>query len=178
VLSAGWVEAGEVVAAGIAVAGVGDGDVPDRDEQHALNGDVGFERATVGGDSAIFGGQVGVVGVGDRHRCGAEGTMQVGVARSGAAGFDLAGRFVVSRGGACPRREVLCGGNLVMSAPVSATMMSAVCPPIPGMVQIRSRKLRKGSITASIRSVSCSTSIWAAPRFPDCGFRVHLRCEL
>jgi hypothetical protein len=31
-----------------------------------------------------------------------------------------------------------------MSAPVSATTMSAVYPPMPGMVQIRSRKLRKG----------------------------------
>ena len=76
-----------------------------------MHGDVGFERATAGGDPAIFGGQVGVVGVGDRHRRGAEGTLQVGVARSGAARFDLAGRFVVSRGGARPRREMLCGGG-------------------------------------------------------------------
>ena len=42
------VEAGEVVAAGIVVLGVGRGDVPDRDEQCALHGDVGFERATAG----------------------------------------------------------------------------------------------------------------------------------
>ena len=40
------VEAGEVVAAGIVVSGVGRGDVPDRHQQRALHGDVGFERAT------------------------------------------------------------------------------------------------------------------------------------
>ena len=55
-------EAGELVAAGIVVGGVGRGDVPDH-EQCALKGAVGFERVAAGGDAAIFGGQVGVAGV-------------------------------------------------------------------------------------------------------------------
>jgi hypothetical protein len=30
----------------------------------------------------------------------------------------------------------------------------------------------------SVRALRVSEDGWAAPRFPDCGFRVHLRCEL
>ena len=41
-----------------------------------MNGDVRFERATAGGYPAIFGSQVGAVGVGNRHRRGAEGTLR------------------------------------------------------------------------------------------------------
>ena len=74
------VESGVVVPARIAVGGVGCGDVPDRDEQCPLYGDVGFERAAPAGDAAIFGSQLGAVGVRDRHRCGTEGTLQVRVA--------------------------------------------------------------------------------------------------
>ena len=48
-----------------------------------------------------------------------------------------------------------------MSAPVSAKTTWAVYPPMPGG-QIRSRKLRKGRITTSIRSVA-----WARARVPD-----------
>lgn len=53
------VEAGEVVPAGVVVGGVGRGDVPDRDEQCALNGDVGFQGAAASGDPPIFGEHVG-----------------------------------------------------------------------------------------------------------------------
>ena len=48
------VEPGEVVAAGIVVGGVSRGDVPDRDEQCALNRDVRFEWASAGGDSKVM----------------------------------------------------------------------------------------------------------------------------
>ena len=51
-----WVEAGVIVPAGVAVGGVGCGDVPDRDEQCALYGDVGFEWSAPAGDSSVFGG--------------------------------------------------------------------------------------------------------------------------
>ena len=44
-------------------------------------------------------------------------------------------------------------GKTLMSAPVSATITSAVRVPTPGMVPIRSQKARKGSITTSIRAV-------------------------
>lgn len=105
------VEAGEVVATGIVVGGVGGGDMPDCGEQRAVNGDVGLEGAAAGGNAAVFGGRVGVMGVGDRDRCGAEGAVQIGVGRSGATGFGLAGRFVVAGGGARSRCEVLGGGE-------------------------------------------------------------------
>jgi len=60
--------------------------------------------------------------------------------------------------GVVPAQDAKCSaeGNRLMSAPVSATMTSAVFPPMPGMVQIKSRKRRKGSITTSIRAVSSS----------------------
>jgi hypothetical protein len=77
----------------------------------ALDGDVGFERAPAGSDPVVLGCQVGAVGVGDRHGRGIESTLQVGITRSGAAGFDLAGGFAVARGDARPRRKVLCGGE-------------------------------------------------------------------
>jgi hypothetical protein len=48
------VEPGEVVPTGIVVWGVGRGDVPDCDEQCALNGDVGSQRAAASGDPAIL----------------------------------------------------------------------------------------------------------------------------
>src|ERR1035437_2441653 len=43
-------------------------------------------------------------------------------------------------------------GNLLMSAPVSAIMTSATLVEIPGIVEIRSRAPRKGSITTSMKS--------------------------
>ena len=55
-----------------------------------------------------------------------------------------------------------CVANTFMSAPVSAINTSAVLPENPGMLINSSRATRE----------------WAAPRFPDCGFRVHLRGEL
>lgn len=48
-----WVESGEVVATGIVVGGVGGGDVPDRDEQCPLDGDVGAQRTSTGCDPAV-----------------------------------------------------------------------------------------------------------------------------
>ena len=69
------VEAGEVVTAGVVVGGVGGGDVPDRDEQCALYGDVGAQRSPTSGDTTVFGGQVGVAGVRDAHCRGIEGTL-------------------------------------------------------------------------------------------------------
>lgn len=96
------VESREVVAAGIAVGGVGGGDVPDRDQQCALYGDVGAQRASASGDPTVLRGQVGVAGVRDRHCRGTERALQVGVA----------GRLIrCGRSGARPGRKVLCGGE-------------------------------------------------------------------
>lgn len=103
------VEAGEVVAAGVVVGGVGGGDVPNRHQEGALYGDVGPQGSAAGSDAAVFGGQVGVAGVRDRHRRGAQCPLEVGVARAGAPRFDLAGGFVVARCRARPRCEVLGG---------------------------------------------------------------------
>ena len=48
-----------------------------------------------------------------------------------------------------------------MSAPVSAMITSATPVEMPGMVTIRSRAPRKGSITTSIRAVSSSMArVW------------------
>jgi hypothetical protein len=54
-----------------------------------------------------------------------------------------------------PAHEARCPavGKRLPSAPVSATMTSAVRGPIPGMLAIRSRKPRNGLITTSIRVV-------------------------
>lgn len=52
-----------------------------------------------------------------------------------------------------------------MSAPVSATITSATPVEIPGMVTMRSRAARKGSITAPIRVVSSTMArLWPSIR--------------
>lgn len=58
--------------------------------------------------------------------------------------------------GVVPAQEARClaVGNRLMSAPVSATITSAVRVLMPGIVEISSRKARKGSMTSSIRAVS------------------------
>jgi hypothetical protein len=49
------------------------------------------------------------------------------------SGFEV--RVLVTRTHTCPGSEVSGGGrNLVMSSPASATMISAVRRPMPGMV--------------------------------------------
>lgn len=96
---------------------------------------------------------------GTDHGGGAERALQVRVTRSGLGRLHPAGGLVAT--GRCPCQDARClaDGKRVMSAPVSATMMSAVRVMIPGIVQIKSWNPRKGCITTSIRSVSCSIAV-------------------
>ncbi len=66
-------------------------------------------RAAAGSDPAISGGQVGISGVRDRHRRGAQCPLRVGIVRVGAPRLDLAGGFVASRSGTRLSRKMLGG---------------------------------------------------------------------
>ena len=108
------VEAGEVVAAGVVVVrSLVVAMCQIATSMCALDGDVGFMRATAGGDPAIFGGRGRCRGFWEHgHRRGAEGALEVGVARSGRLDLTLPADSLLP--GVVPAHDARCCavGNL------------------------------------------------------------------
>jgi hypothetical protein len=114
-----------VVRSWVLVVGAGAEHVPDGGEDCSFDRDDGSEFSAAGGDASVLGAEVGVALSGCRHGGGAKGSFEVAVPGSGGA--------VLRRpaDSCCPgltpvqEHRWAAVGKAVMSAPVSAMMMSA-----------------------------------------------------
>ena len=140
------VAAGEVVSSRVVVNGSGVGHVPNRDQDGMFDRDDGFHPAHAGRRSA------GTSPRSKCHGCSRSTTQRCPEQLSG-TGYRVGLRSTSPgqrtrgcRGRCRPRADARWAavGKTLMSAPVSATITSAVRSPIPGMEQIRSQKAAKG----------------------------------